>query len=188
MKFTAWAAVLLVAVASPLAFLSFKSAPAVGANSAAGEGVEWITFAEAEKRAAKDNKLLLVDVYTDWCGWCKRLDSDTYSDPAVQAYIREHYHAVKFNAEQKEAIQFKGKDYPWQAGGRSGVNTLAVEMLNGRLAYPTTAFYDDKLSLISPVPGYHGPKEMLAVLKYFKEGVYKSNPNLQAYIQQNAGR
>src|SRR5262249_10263048 len=39
----------------------------------------------ALKSASADNRVIVVDVYTDWCGWCKRMDKFVYSDPKVAA-------------------------------------------------------------------------------------------------------
>src|SRR5438132_1421419 len=45
-----------------------------------GKEVKWLNWNEGYTQAAKDNKTMLVDVYTSWCGWCKRMDHDTYTN------------------------------------------------------------------------------------------------------------
>ena len=63
-------------------------------------------FSEALAEAKAKNKLVFADVYTDWCGWCKRLDRDTFSDPTMVAYLAEKYICVKVNAENgKENVK-----------------------------------------------------------------------------------
>ncbi|MFN3940358.1 MAG: thioredoxin family protein, partial [Chitinophagales bacterium] len=104
--------------------------------------INWITLDEAVAKAKKKDKLLLIDFYTDWCGWCKKLDANTYTDPQVIKYVNEHFYAVKINAEQKEDIRFNDKVYSFKSNGGRGTNDFAVMYAarNGRLGYPTTSF------------------------------------------------
>ena len=76
----------------------------IGTSAFAQEKIQWISFEDAVERCAKEPKMVFIDVYTDWCGWCKRLDATTYQDSAVVAYINANFHAVKFNAEGSEKI------------------------------------------------------------------------------------
>jgi thiol-disulfide isomerase/thioredoxin len=51
-------------------------------------------------KAADGNRVVIVDVYTDWCGWCKRMDRDIYSNAQVAALGREAVF-LKLNAEDE---------------------------------------------------------------------------------------
>ncbi|MDX2249089.1 MAG: DUF255 domain-containing protein [Bacteroidia bacterium] len=136
--------------------------------------IKWVSIEEAVAAAAKDRKKIVVDVYTDWCGWCKKMDKDTYAQAGVVSYINENYHAVKFNAEQKEDITVGGITYKYIPNGRSGYHELAAKMLNGKLSYPSTVFFDYQLNIITNVPGYHDSKEMLTILSFLGEDAYKT--------------
>ncbi|KXK40673.1 MAG: DUF255 domain-containing protein [Saprospiraceae bacterium] len=126
----------------------------------------WLTIEEADKIAqGKNNKKFIVDVYTDWCGWCKVMDKKTFTDPEVIAYINEHFHVVKFNAEQREPVQYKGKTYEWVSSGRSGVNRLGYELLKGRLSYPSLVYMNEKMEPITVSLGYKEPVQLLNELK-----------------------
>ena len=61
--------------------------------------IKWYTFEQAIKLCEKAPKKLMVDVYTDWCGWCKKMDAETFSNAEIAKYVNEHFYAVKFNAE-----------------------------------------------------------------------------------------
>jgi thiol:disulfide interchange protein len=66
--------------------------------------------------ARTEDKLVVADVYTDWCGWCKKMDQTIYSDPAIVALSR-HQVFVKVDAEdggegQRFAQQMRVKGYP----------------------------------------------------------------------------
>ena len=52
-----------------------------------------------------------MDVYTDWCGWCKRMDATTFENPAIAKYMSENFYCVKFNAESQKEVTFKGQKY-----------------------------------------------------------------------------
>lgn len=166
--------------------LLFLKLPLYGQSEAAGEPsehIEWISLEEAQQRSMKAPRKILVDVYTDWCGWCKRMDRDTYEKPEVIQYINEHYYAVKFDAEQKEDINLGDRTFKFIPNGRHGYHELAALMLENRLSYPHTVFFDEKLVKIVAIPGYRGKMEMMAFLHYFKNNVYKTDPNLDGYVE-----
>ncbi len=86
---------------------------------------------DALKAAKSQGKPVMIDIYTDWCGWCKKLDSDTYSDPKVNA-ASEKFICVKVNAEKEPAIASKY--------GVSG--------------YPTIIFLDSNGNVLQKNPGF----------------------------------
>lgn len=128
-------------------------------------GLSWMTMEEAGKLKNKDGKKFLVDVYTDWCGWCKIMDRKTFTDPAVQAYLKENFHLVKFNSEQHDPISFKGKTYEWAPMGKNGINKLTFEIIGTSLSYPTLVYLDENLMKIKHITGYKKPDELMADLK-----------------------
>ncbi len=144
--------------------------------------INWISMEEAAELSMTKPKKVIVDVYTDWCGWCKKMDVDAYEKASVVAYINENFYAVKFNAEQKEDITLGDQTFKYVANGRRGYHELAALMLNNRLSYPHTVFFDETLQKIAAIPGYRPEKELFAMLNYFKNDVYKTDPNLDAYI------
>ena len=74
------------------------------------EKVKWYTFEEAVDLSKNNPKKLFIDVYTDWCGWCKRMDQNTFTHPVIAKYLNENFYAVKFNAESTKPIDFTGKN------------------------------------------------------------------------------
>jgi len=137
--------------------------------------VEWLTWNEAAELATteKNPKKIFIDVYTDWCGWCKKMDKDTFQNPKVAAYMTENFYMVKLDGEGKEPIEFKGKIYNFVPSGRKGYHEFAAALLQGRLSYPTTIFLDEEMNMLSPVPGYQKPKPFLNIAKYFGDNIYK---------------
>lgn len=136
-------------------------------------GIQWITIEEAYAKIQKEPRKVLVDVYTDWCGWCKVMDRDTYKNAEVIDYINKKYYAVKLNAEQREAITLGNQKFEFLPQGQKGVHQIALALTNNQPSYPTTVFLDDKFQMIQPLPGYMKAKEFHEVITYFGENFNK---------------
>lgn len=135
--------------------------------------VQWMTWEEAISSHQEVPKKLLVDLYTNWCGWCKVMDRETYSNPTIAKYIHQNFYPVKFNAEQKDPVEFNGVTFKYVASGSRGVHELAAALTNNQLSYPTTVFMDEELRIIQPIAGYLKPKQMEPILVYMGDGHYK---------------
>ncbi len=163
----------IVMVALPTLLMADDKNKKSKATKDASKEIEWLSLDEIQERMKKEPRKVYVDVYTDWCGWCKRMDAGTFANAEIIKLVNEKYYAVKFDAETKEIIVFKGKEYKHVTGGRNGYNELAAEILNGQLSYPTTVYFDQQLNEIFPVPGYQDPKMFEKVLNYVHTDSYK---------------
>ncbi len=137
--------------------------------------IQWMTFEEAVAMTKNEGntKKVFIDVYTDWCGWCKKMDKDTFQNPEVAQYMQENFYMVKFNAEGKEPIEFDGRTFEYVPSGRRGYHQLAAALLQNRLSYPTVVFLDENMKMLSPVPGYQKVQPFMQIAKYFGENIYK---------------
>jgi thioredoxin-related protein len=136
--------------------------------------VKWLTFEQAVRLSKADKRPIFIDVYTDWCGWCKVMDKNTFSDPEVAQLLNEKFHPVKFNGEQKEDIVFDGNTFKFVASGRSGYHQLAAALLNNKLSYPTVVFLDEEFRIIQPLAGYRKAPEFHMIAQFIGEGHYKN--------------
>jgi thioredoxin-related protein len=143
--------------------------------SAGAQEVNWLSWNEAATLAAteKNPKKIFIDVYTDWCGWCKKMDKDTFQNAEVAEYMSNNFYMVKLDGEGKEPIDFKGKTYKYVPSGKRGYHEFAAALLQGRLSYPTVVFMDEQLKMLSPVPGYQKPDPFMNIARYFGDNIYK---------------
>ncbi|MFK8058678.1 MAG: thioredoxin family protein [Polaribacter sp.] len=140
----------------------------------AQENVKWISFEEAIKLNKKSPKPILVDIYTDWCGYCKRMDLYTYSNKTIADYINKNFYAVKLDGEEKKDIVFKGHTFKFQKEGNRGYHQLPAALMNGKLSYPTTLFLSETAQVLDKIPGYLDKKVMEKIITYFGEKLYKT--------------
>jgi thioredoxin-related protein len=146
------------------------------ASPAENTAVKWYTIQEAEKLNSQNPRPIFIDTYTDWCGWCKKMDKDTFTDKVISDILNKKFYPVKFNAEGTESITVFGQTFI--NDGKAGkAHQLAVALLNGQLSYPTVVFFipqkDGKIKA-QPVPGYRAPKDMEVLLSYFADNAYDS--------------
>jgi thioredoxin-related protein len=168
----------LVLLLSSLAFSAFT----LKNNPTEPPKVKWITWQEAVELNKKEPRKIMVDVFTEWCGWCKVMDRETFTDEKVAEYMSKNFYCVKFDAEMKETIDFSGHKFEYVANqGRNGVHTLAYSLLDGQMGYPSLVYLTETFERISISPGYKKPEQLMPELKFAAENIYK-NQSWQDYI------
>lgn len=135
--------------------------------------VKWMSFEQALAKSKSSKRPIFIDVYTDWCGWCKVMDKNTFTDPNVARLLNEKFYAVKFDGEQKEDIVFNGKTFKFVASGRGGYHELAAALMNNEMSYPTVVFLNEEFQMIQPLAGYRKAPEFHMIAQYIGEGHYK---------------
>jgi uncharacterized protein YyaL (SSP411 family) len=171
-NFTIFSVLAIVALTS----LSYKAELKELKTNYPSDKIAWLTWEEAIVMNGKAPRKIVVDIYTEWCGWCKRMDASTFSQPEIADYINANYYAVKFDAEQKEDIIFKGKTYSYIANGRRGYHALAAEITGGMLSYPTTVFLDEEMNVIQAIKGYKDANSFEQIATYFGGNNHKKLP------------
>ena len=152
-------------------FTSMTAKPPIRVETSA---VGWMTFAEAVEKSKTEKKKIFIDVYTDWCGWCKVMDKQTFSDPQVAKLLNEKFYPVKFNAEQTEDVVFNGTTFKFIEGGGRGTHQLAAALLNNQLSYPTVVFLDEDFKMIQPLPGFRKAPEFHKIAQFIGDDHYKN--------------
>jgi len=171
-------------VAILLAFFTFISMDSFSQEESTEYSINWMTFEEALEASELEPKLWFIDMYTDWCGWCKRMDATTFADKHIIESINENYYAVKFDAEQKEDVIVGDSTYSFNASiGRRGCHELAVQLMSGSMSYPTYVFLNDSKRVMTKVPGYKVSSDMLPILDYMAQWTPASTIDFQTYLQ-----
>ena len=150
--------------------------PLLSLLTPAAAQINWLTWEQAQELNKKEPRKFIVDVYTNWCGWCKKMDKETFALPEIAKYVNKHFYAIKFDAETKTPIRVKDEDYEYIKSGNSGYHKLAAEIMFGKMSYPTVVFLDEKLNVIQPIPGYKDGPSLDKIMKYFAEDYYKTTP------------
>lgn len=152
----------------------------------AQETVQWMSWNEAvaarekfikENKAAIDQQKMMpkkffIDVYTDWCGWCKKMDATTFKDPNIVKYLNTHYYPVKLDAEMSDTIIYNNHKFFKVKQGKRGTHTLAASLLDYKLSYPTYVIMDENVQRATILPGYKNAEDLLGVLIFFKSNEY----------------
>ena len=133
-------------------------------SSGKGGSVTWVTFNEGLTKAKAENKKVVLDVYTDWCSWCKKMDAEVYTDPAVAKLLQEKFVAIKLNAEASSSISYDNNSY---------TNAEFSQAL-GVTGYPATVFFGTDTKPITLLPGYVDAERFATILRYIGDDHYKS--------------
>ncbi|MBE7633114.1 thioredoxin family protein [Tenacibaculum finnmarkense] len=146
----------------------------ISVNVNAQEEVNWLTFEEAIEKNIANPKPILVSLYTDWCGWCKKMDKTTYKNNVLVSYINKHYYAVKMDGEGKDDISFNGTTYKYIKQDGMKYHELAAQIMKGQMSYPSTAFFDPEKRLIQTIPGYLEKQRFEKIINFFTKDTYKT--------------
>ena len=141
--------------------------------------IEWISVSEAfmRNKSSYPKKKIFIDFYTDWCGWCKRMDQTTFSHPEVAKFMNDHFWNVKFDAEMADTVFIDNTIFvnP-KPGAKRSTHQLAANMLNNRMSYPSYAFLNESNNMITTVPGYYSPQDFETIIHYIGLNGYLKMP------------
>lgn len=156
----------ITAIFAPVAFLLLSSQQK---SNTVEPKITWYSYEQAlEINKNYPKKKIFVDVYTEWCGWCKKMDATTFQNPVIVDYMNKNFIAVKLDAERKDTIVIEG--HPWvnqNANKARGTHQIAEYLLNGRMSYPSYVFLDELAHPITVVPGYYEASQFEMILNYF---------------------
>ena len=129
-------------------------------------GVVWLNYEEGLKKGKLENKSIFVDFYTNWCGWCKKLDKDVYADSSVKIILARHFITVKTNAESSRRFTLDdGKEYTDAS--------LAREVF-GVQGYPALWFLTATGEKLTYIPGYVPKEKFVNILTFISSKAYQT--------------
>jgi thioredoxin-related protein len=143
-------------------------------SSASSESVKWKPFEKGLKDAAASKKYSFVDVYTDWCGYCKQLEATTLRAKPVLAELEKNFVSIRFNAESEEMVTWKGK----QMTMRELSANWGVE------GFPTMLFLNSKGEIIGSFASYAEADLMVNLLKYISSGARERKVSFEDFLKE----
>jgi thioredoxin-related protein len=161
--------------ASLLAILCLTSLVFAPTPEPKKDEVKWYSLEEAVALQEKEPRKIFIDIYTDWCGWCKKMDKNTFANPIISKQLNEKFYAVKLDAHQKEDINLKGTLFKYVEGenGGRGYHQAAIALLGGKMSFPTVVFLDEEARLVQAIPGYLEPKPFDQMLNFFSTNAHQ---------------
>jgi thioredoxin-related protein len=151
--------------------------------------IEWMTMNEALEKQDDNPKKILLFVYTEWCGYCHKMNENTFVNKDLIKYVNKHFYAVNFNGEGTETVNYKDFEYtnPNYDPNRKGRNYQhffadALQITS----YPAIVFFDEKGNIISPVKGYKSAEDLEIYLKMIASDDYKAVTTAKAWKEYQA--
>lgn len=135
--------------------------------------IKWMSLEQAQEAQKKNPKKIFMHVYATWCRWCKMEDSVAFRNSQIADYINRNFYPVKFNAETKNTVTFKGKPFNFIKEENYFVNELVPFLLNGRMSYPGMVIFDESTNVVNVRNGYIEPVYLELVLNYYGSNSYK---------------
>lgn len=127
--------------------------------------IDWMTYPEGLAKAAKGEKHVFIDFSTSWCGWCKKMDREVFSDPEVIKMLNDNFVAVKVEGDSRKKLDIDGyiiseadltrKDY-------------------GVRGFPAFWFLKSDGTKIAPLSGYKPKDTFMRALSFVHEKKYEA--------------
>jgi thioredoxin-related protein len=160
-----------------LALLALLVLPVLAGVAGAAPAVEWKGWNAGLSAASSSHRPVVVDVYTDWCRWCKQMDREVYGRAEVAQYLSAHFVTVKLDAESGETVSYQGRNMT----ARSLASSFDVS------GYPTTIFLAANGEHLVNVPGYVEPAKFLLLLRYIGDGHMERGVKWEDYVKKSGG-
>lgn len=138
--------------------------------------ISWYSWNEGISKASKEGRKVMIFIYTPSCGWCKKMESETFSKSPAAQLVKADFVPVRLNAQEDGELEYKGKTYRMTNSGPRSYHALAAEMLEGRMSFPSIVFFDEKQTLLQSIAGFKSLEEFLPIATYYGKDYYKNLP------------
>jgi thioredoxin-related protein len=140
------------------------------------DAIQWFSWNEGLAKAGKEGKKVLIYVYAHACGWCRKMETETFHQAAVAQLVRTSFIPVKLNVADQADHDFNGKTYKFVQAGANSYHALVAEVLNGRMTFPSIVFLDETQQPLQAIAGFKTAEEFLPIGLFYGNGFYKTMP------------
>jgi thioredoxin-related protein len=155
-------------------------------------GINWIKIEDAINRSSSQPRKLFIYIYSDNCGWCKRMNDVSFSDSIIANYINDHFYPVKINSSLKEDVTLGSRTFKYLPADPSknmpAYHELVATLLNGRLAYPAISFLNEKMEYMGVDFGFKNPALLEAWLHFIAENEFLKTPDFSTFQSTFKGK
>jgi thioredoxin-related protein len=145
-----------------------------GLSGDAAPKVTWYDFNEGMKLAAEKKKPVVMDFYADWCGWCRKMEAEVFSDKEVAARLRDGFICIRLHTDRNQGETIKYKNHV--------LTKQEFTQMLGIQGLPTVVFMDRQGTLITKIPGYINKSTFLPLLNFIGKECYQKNISFQDYL------
>jgi thioredoxin-related protein len=117
----------------------------------------WLPFEEALATGERSDKMVVIDIWSPNCGWCRKMQAEVYPREDLLKYLNDNFVTGRLNIDiQDDSLSYQG--YTLSSA------ELAVGL--GAQGTPTTVFLAPDGSYITRLPGFHDYDSYIRVLKF----------------------
>ena len=140
------------------------------AEAKSGE-ITWLQYDTGLKKAQKENKHVFIDFTAKWCGWCKKMDRETFQEPDVVELINQHFVPVRVDGDSPKELDVEGFKITEKNLTRSEF---------GVRGFPSFWFLKPDGTKLGKIDGYRDKAFMMEALTFGKDYKYDSTQAEQA--------
>ena len=136
--------------------------------------IKWTSMDEVIKQSKKQKKKIVLELYTDWCGWCKQMNSETFSNDVIVSFVNDNFYALRVNITDRnhaDVVSLLTK-----LKSLAGSNELYEKVKQGDLHVPTLVILDEGFKVIDSITGFKAARQMEALLAFYATNSYMNAP------------
>ena len=138
---------------------------------------KWLALDDGLAKARTENKPIFVELYAEWCVFCKKFQEETIKDQRVASLLSENFVYVRLNAEDSRSrVRYKGKS----------LSNVELAQAFGINAYPSLVFLDSKGQPITMLSGFLPPHQFLPVLAYIDQKCYETQISFREFSKKGS--
>ena len=146
-------------------------------KSVDAESIKWLSYSEALTRARAESVHVYIDFSRKGCGWCRKMERETYTNPDVIKMLNEHYAPTKVRGDSNDELDIDGYKITERA--------LAIQEF-GVTSYPQLWFLTPDNAKVGPLRGYLAADRFLKALEYVKEFKYDTTRTQSGRTEESA--